>query len=142
MPSDEHTGLVAALVAIGVVVPLYTVVVSQRLLPGLGVGLSALVTAALVARDGAGRGTLVRATMAVSVVYGAFTLQLPVAVIAACAVYLSAWVTGADSPFGAPDTEIVPIEPGVTGEVGDGESSEDSEDSEDEEDSERSGDGE
>ncbi|CDK41051.1 hypothetical protein [Halorubrum sp. AJ67] len=118
MPSNEHTGLVAALVAVGVVVPLYAGAVSRQLLPGLGVGLSALVTAALVARDGTGRRTLARATIAVTIVYGAFTFQLLVAVVAACAVYLSAWLTGSDSPLGAPDTEIVPVEPPAAEDAG------------------------
>jgi len=38
-----------------------------------------------------------------------FTGQLPVAVIAACVVYLSAWLTGPDSPVNSPDTEIFPV---------------------------------
>ncbi|ELZ58639.1 MULTISPECIES: hypothetical protein [Halorubrum] len=118
MPSNEHTGLVAALAAIGVVVPLYAFVLQRQFLPGLGVGLSALVVAALVYRDGTGRRTLARGTIVVTVLYGAFTFQLPVAVVAACAVYLSAWLTGPDSPLGAPDTEIVPVEPGVTEDAG------------------------
>ena len=80
-----------------------------QLLVGMGVAVSAFVSAALVYYGGTDRRTLTRATIAVTVVYGVFTLQLPIAIIAASVVYLSAWLTGSDSPFDAPDTEIFPV---------------------------------
>lgn len=111
MPStNARTLLAAGLALVGVLALLYSVVVSATVLTGAAVFAGALVLAVLVYAGGATRRTLVLATMAVTVVYGLFTLQLPVAVIAACAVYLTAWVTGPDSPFGAPDTTLLPVD--------------------------------
>ncbi|WP_200531849.1 hypothetical protein [Halorubrum sp. LN27] len=121
MPSSKRTAIAAGLVLIGIAVFLYAVVLQQQLLRGAGIGLSALVVAALVYYGGTNRRTLVRATVVVTVVYGVFTFQLPLAVIAACAVYLSAWLTGADGPFDAPDTTIFPIERATAGETEDSE---------------------
>lgn len=108
MPSLKRGYIVAALVLIGVCGLAYSIVMA-RVLIGAGFLLSALVVAVLVYYGGAERHTLTRATIAVTVVYGVFTLQLLPAVVAACVVYLSAWLTGPDSPFDAPDTKIFPV---------------------------------
>jgi len=109
MPSTNRTAA-AAVVLLGVLALLYSIVVAAELLLGVGVLVAALFLAAIVYYGGADRRTLVRGTMAVTVVYGAVTFQLPVAVVAACIVYLTAWLTGPDSPLDAPDTTLVPIE--------------------------------
>ena len=114
MPSPKRGYIVAALVLIGVSGLAYSVVLAGPVLIGAGFALSALVVAALVYYGDAERRTLVRATVAVTVVYGVLTVQLPLAVVAACVVYLSAWVTGPDSPFDAPDTEIFPVRRAAT----------------------------
>jgi predicted branched-subunit amino acid permease len=113
MPSPKRGYIVAALVLIGVSGLAYSVVLARALI-GAGFALSALVVAVLVYYGDAERRTLVRATIAVTVVYGVFTVQLPLAVVAACVVYLSAWLTGPDSPFDAPDTEIFPVRRAAT----------------------------
>ncbi|WP_265111884.1 hypothetical protein [Halosolutus halophilus] len=105
--------IAAASVLIGISGFAYSVLISQILI-GARFTLSAFVVAALVYYGNAERHTLTRATIAVTVVYGVFTVQLPMAVIAACVVYLSAWLTGPDSPFNAPDTEIFPAEQATT----------------------------
>ncbi|MGQ3329248.1 hypothetical protein [Halorubrum sp. FL23] len=120
MPSNRSGTIVAVLVLIGVAVLLYSTVILQQILRGVGVAVSAFVIAAFVYYGGTDRQTLTRATIAVTVVYGVFTLQLPLAVIAACAVYLSAWLTGSDGPLDAPDTEIFPVERTDTDEPEDG----------------------
>ena len=121
MPSTKHSATVAGLVLFGVAVFLYAVVLQANLLFGTGVALSSFITAVLVYYGGADRPTLARAAIVVTLVYGVFTLQLPFAIIAACTVYLSAWVTGTDGPFDAPDTEIFPIEEATTEVPEDGE---------------------
>jgi thiol:disulfide interchange protein len=110
MPSSKRTAIVAGLVLFGIGVFLYAVVIQQLLPHGAGVAVSSFVIAALVYYGGTGRRTLVRAAIVVTLVYGVFTFQLPLAVIAACAVYLSAWLTSVDGPFDAPDTTIFPVE--------------------------------
>ena len=109
MPSPNRGYIAAALVLIGIGGFAYSVVLIGQVLIGAGFTLSALVVAALVYYGDAERHTLTRATTAVTVVYGVFTGQLPMAVIAACVVYLSAWLTGPDSPLNAPDTVIFPV---------------------------------
>ena len=116
MPSPKRGYIAAALVLIGIGGFAYSVALIGRVLIGAGFTLSALVVAALVYYGGAERRTLTRATVAVTVIYGVFTGQLPMAVIAACVVYLSAWVTGSDSPLNAPDTEIFPVTQATTDE--------------------------
>jgi hypothetical protein len=121
MPSPKRRiQIVTALVIAGTAVLLYSTVVAQELLLGAGLALSFLVIAVFVYHGGTDRQTLTRATISVILVYGAFTLQLPLASIAACAVYLSAWLTGTDSPFNAPDTEIFPVRQTATEESDDG----------------------
>ncbi|MFO7926545.1 hypothetical protein [Natronomonas sp.] len=102
----------AAFVLIGIAAVLYSVLVAQRLLFGTGIAFAFFVIAFFVYYGGINRPTLTRTTIVVTLMYGVFTLELPVAVIAACIVYLTAWLTGSDSPFDAPDTEIFPAELG------------------------------
>ncbi|GGL21928.1 hypothetical protein GCM10009037_01600 [Halarchaeum grantii] len=111
MPSNHTTRVLAAagLVLVGVLALLYSLAVVAELLIGAGAFAGLLVLAAFVYYGGLNRRTLVYIAMAVTVVYGAFTLQLPAAVVAACVVYLTAWVTGSDSPLDAPDTTLVPV---------------------------------
>ena len=109
MPSTKRSYIAAALVLIGIGGFAYLVIVTAQILIGAGFTLSALTVAALVYYGDAERRTLTRATIVVTVVYGIFTGQLPIAVIAASVVYISAWLTGPDSPLNAPDTEIFPV---------------------------------
>lgn len=109
MLSPKRGQIVAALVLVGVGGLAYSVGFLGQVVVGAGVALSAFVVAALVYYGGTDRRTLTLATTAVTVVYGVFTLQLPMAIIAACTVYLAAWLTGSDSPFNTPDTEIFPV---------------------------------
>ncbi|GGM66638.1 putative membrane protein YccC [Halarchaeum rubridurum] len=108
MPST-HRVAAGLVVLVGVLALVYSMLIVQQVLLGVGVLLAALALAAIVYYGGTDRRTLVRATMAVTVVYGAVTFQLPLAVVAACVVYLTAWVTGPDSPVDAPDTTILPV---------------------------------
>jgi len=108
MPSLNRSYIVIALLLIGIGGFAYSILLIGQLLIGAAIAFSAFVVAALVYYGGTDRRTLIRGTIAVTVIYGVFTLQLPMAVIAACAVYLSAWLTGSDSPFNTPDTEIFP----------------------------------
>lgn len=114
VPSQSRSYLAVALTLLGIGALLYSVLVLGQFIVGAGVAVAAFATATLVYYYGANRRTLTRATIIVTVVYGVFTLQLPLAIIAACAVYLSAWLTGPDTPFNAPDTEIIPVEQTTT----------------------------
>ncbi|OYR41267.1 hypothetical protein DJ82_05695 [Halorubrum sp. Ib24] len=119
MPSPKRRIQIgAALIVAGVVALLYSIVVTQELLLGVSIALSFLVIAVFVYYGGTDRKTLTRVTIGVTIVYGAVSLQLPLAIIAACAVYLSAWLTGPDSPFDAPDTEIFPVKQTATEDTG------------------------
>ncbi|WP_434521916.1 hypothetical protein [Halorubrum sp. AS12] len=111
MPSSKR--IAAALVLIGILGLAYSVLTRQEII-GAWVTISAFIVAVLVFYGDAERHTLARATIAVTVVYGVFTGQLPMAVIAACVVYLSAWLTGPDGPFNAPDTAIFPAKRATT----------------------------
>lgn len=111
MPSSKR--IAAALVLIGIIGLAYAGLTSYVLI-GAWLTLSSFVVAALVYYGDAERHTLTRATIAVTVVYGVFMGQLPMAVIAACVVYLSAWVTGPNSPLNEPDTEIFPVRRATT----------------------------
>lgn len=114
MPSPKRLPIVVAFVLIGIAAISYSVLVAQRLLLGVGVAFASFVVAVFVYSGGINRQTLTRTTIVVTLIYGVFTLQLPVAVIAACVVYLTAWLTGPDSPLDAPDTRVFPIEPTTT----------------------------
>jgi chromate transport protein ChrA len=119
MPSPKRRiQIVAALIIAGVVALLYSIVVTQEFLLGVSIALSSLVIAVFVYYGGTDRKTLTRVTIGVTIVYGAVSLQLPLAIIAACAVYLSAWLTGPDSPFDAPDREIFPVKQTATEDSG------------------------
>lgn len=114
MPSLKRGSIAAASVLIGLCGFAYSIVVVAQTLLGLVFLFSALLVGVLVYYGGTERQTLTYATIAVTVVYGAFTVQLPLAVVAASVVYLSAWLTGPDSPFDAPDTEIFPVRQATT----------------------------
>ncbi|GAD53714.1 hypothetical protein MBEHAL_2474 [Halarchaeum acidiphilum MH1-52-1] len=108
MPSASRVVGAAVAVLVGIVALLYSFLVAQQLLLGVGVAFALFVVAAFVYHANASRRSIVVLTMLLTLVYGAATLQLLVAVIAACVVYLSAWLTGPDSPVDAPDTTILP----------------------------------
>ncbi|GAA0297618.1 hypothetical protein [Halarchaeum salinum] len=108
MPST-HRIAAGGVVLLGVLALVYSMLIVQEVLLGVGVLIAALSLAAIVYYGGTDRRTLVRATMAVTVVYGAISFQLPIAVVAACLVYLTAWLTGPDSPVDSPDTTILPV---------------------------------
>ena len=103
-------------VLLGTLAFLYSVVVIQQLLLGTGVAFSFFVVAAFLYYGDANRQTLARATIIITLIYGVFTVQLPVAVVASCIVYLTAWLTGSDSPLDAPDTQIFPVTSSATDE--------------------------
>jgi len=120
MPSLKRVHIVAAFVLFGVTAFLYSLVIAQRLLLGTGVAIASLVVAVATYYGGTNRRTATHATVVVTLIYGVFTLQLPVAVIAACVVYLTAWLTGPDSPLDAPDTQVFPVESTAPNESDDG----------------------
>ncbi|WEL16284.1 putative membrane protein [Halorhabdus sp. SVX81] len=95
---------------------LHSVLFSHQLFLGMAVALASFVIAIFAHYGDPNRKTFTRATIIVTLIYGAFTLQLPIAVIAACVVYLTAWLTGLDSPLNAPDTQFFPIESVATNE--------------------------
>jgi thiol:disulfide interchange protein len=113
--------IIAAFVLLGVAALLYSVVATYQLLLGTGVATASFVVAIFTYYGGTNRKTATRATIIVTLIYGVFTLQLPIAVIAACVVYLTAWLTGSDSPLDAPDTQVFPVEPTATNESDDSE---------------------
>jgi hypothetical protein len=86
MSSTDRTSVAAAFALLGVVGLAYSTLLA-RLLLGAGFAAAAFLVAVLVYYGDTDRRTLVRATMAVTIVYGVVTLQLPMAVIAACVVY-------------------------------------------------------
>ena len=110
MPSLKRIHIVAAFVLLGVTALLYSVIITRRRLLGTGVAIASFVVAIFTYYGGTNRKTATRATIIVTLIYGVFTLQLPIAVIAACVVYLTVWLTGSDSPLDAPDTQIFPVE--------------------------------
>ncbi len=116
IPSLKRVHIVAASVLLGGTAFLYSVIITQRLLLGTGVGIASFVVAIFTYYGGTNRKTATRATIIITLIYGVFTLQLPIAVIAACVVYLTAWLTGSDSPLDAPDTQVLPVESTVTNE--------------------------
>ena len=121
MPSMKRIHIIAAFVLLGVAALLYSVIATYQLLLGTGVATASFVVAIFTYYGGTNRKTATRATIIVTLVYGVFTLQLPIAVIAACVVYLTAWLTGSDSPLDAPDTQVFPVEPTATNESDDSE---------------------
>ena len=121
MPSMKRIHIVAAFVLLGVAALLYSVIATYQLLLGTGVATASFVVAIFTYYGGTNRKTATRATIIVTLIYGVFTLQLPIAVIAACVVYLTTWLTGSDSPLDAPDTQVFPVEPTATNESDDSE---------------------
>ncbi|MFC7077982.1 hypothetical protein ACFQI6_16270 [Halomicroarcula sp. GCM10025335] len=83
---------------------------------GTGVAFTSFVVASFAYYGDANRQAFTRATIVVVLIFGVFTLQVPIAVIAACVVYLTAWLTGSDSPLNAPDTRIFPVKSTTTNE--------------------------
>ncbi|WP_225336195.1 hypothetical protein [Halomicrobium urmianum] len=114
MPSLKRIHIAAVFVLFGIAALLYSMVIAYEPLLGTGVAFASSVVAAFAYHGDATRQTVTRATIIVTLIYGVFTLQLPIAVIAACVVYLTAWLTGSDSPFNAPDTQIFPVESTAT----------------------------
>lgn len=92
----------------------------QQLLLGAGVAFSCFVVAAFAYYGGTDRQTLTRATIIGTLLDGVFTLQLPIAVVAACVVSLTAWLTGSDSPLDAPDIQVFPVTSTATDDPGNG----------------------
>ncbi|MFA9516909.1 hypothetical protein ACERIT_06785 [Halopenitus sp. H-Gu1] len=121
MPSSKRVPMAAMFVLLGIASLAYSVLVVQQLLLGTGVAFSFFVVAAFLYYGDANRQTLARATIIITLIYGVFTVQLPIAVIAACVVYLTAWLTGSDSPLEAPDTQIFPVKLAATDESNDDE---------------------
>lgn len=116
MSSRRRVPIVAAFVLIGIAALLYSVMIVQQPLLGAGIAFAFFVVAVFAYYGDTDRRTLTRATMTVTLIFGVFTLQLPVAIIAACVVYLTAWLTGTDSPLDAPDTQVFPVERATTDE--------------------------
>lgn len=121
MPSSKRVPMAAMFVLLGIVALAYSVLVVQQLLLGTGVAFSFFVVAAFLYYGDANRQTLARATIIITLIYGVFTVQLPTAVVAACVVYLTAWLTGSDSPLDAPDTQIFPVKSAAIDESNHGE---------------------
>jgi len=116
MPSLKRVHIVAAFVLFGIAALLYSVIIASQPLLGTGVAFASFVVAVFAYYGDANRQTVTRVTIIVTLIYGVFTLQLPIAVIAACVVYLTAWLTGPDSPLNAPDTQVFPVESTATNE--------------------------
>ncbi|RNJ26389.1 hypothetical protein [Halosegnis longus] len=119
MPSSKRIYIVTGMVLFGVAALVYAWALAYEPLLGTGVAVAAFIAALLTYYGDANRQTLARVTIVVTIVYGTFTFQLPIAVVAACIVYLTAWLTGTDSPFDAPDTQIFPINSTATDDSGD-----------------------
>lgn len=109
MPSNARILSGLAIVA-GVLAVLYGVSIAHQLLLGVGAGVACFVVAALLYAGGTNRETVAAVAIAATVVYGAFTFQLPAAMVAACAVYLTLWVTDPDGPFDATPPRIFPAD--------------------------------
>lgn len=121
MPSLKRIHVVAVFALFGTAALLYSWLIAYDPLVGTGVAFASFVVASFAYYGDADRQTLTRVTITVTLLYGIFTLQLPVAVIAACVVYLTAWLTGTDSPLDAPETQIFPVDSTATNESDEGE---------------------
>lgn len=109
MPSTTRPLSIVAAVS-GVLVVLYSVLLAHEPLLGLGAGIACFAVAALLYAGSTDRETVAAVAMAVTVLYGVFTFQLPAAVVAACVVYLTLWVTDADGPFDATPPAVISVE--------------------------------
>lgn len=107
MPSTTQV-LAFATLAAGLLAAAYLAALSRELVLAVGVVIAAITVAALFLGGDPNREMVAAVTMAVTVVYGVFTLQLAAAVVAACVVYLTLWVTGADGPFDATPPRLFP----------------------------------
>jgi branched-subunit amino acid ABC-type transport system permease component len=107
MPSTTRALSIFA-VAAGISAVLYSFFLAFEPLLGLGVGVACFTVAVLLYAGGTNRETVAAVTMGATVVYGVFTLQFPTAVVAACVVYLTLWVTDEDGPFDASPPTIIP----------------------------------
>ncbi len=107
MPSTTRALSIFA-VAAGVSAVLYGFFLAFEPLLGLGVGVACFTVAVLLYAGGTNRETVAAVTMGACVVYGVFTLQFPTAVVAACVVYLTLWVTDPNGPFDATPPTIFP----------------------------------
>ena len=116
MPSLKRVHIVAAFVLLGIGSLFFSVFTAYQPLLGTGVAISSFVVALFAYYGNSNRKTITRATITVTLIYGVFTLQLSLAVIAASVVYLTAWLTGTDSPLNAPDTQVFPVESAATNE--------------------------
>ena len=119
MPSSKHGPIAATLFLFGIVTVLYSLFLFQQLRLGIGVAVSFFVVGLIVYYGDTARQIATRATIFVTLIYGVFTFQLPFAVVAACIVYLTAWVTGSDSPLDSPDTQVFPAKSNATKEADD-----------------------
>ncbi|WP_353633824.1 hypothetical protein ABSL23_11265 [Halobacterium sp. NMX12-1] len=107
MPSTTTQLAILAALA-GVLGLLYVGAIANEIVVGLAVALGFAVVAVLLYAGGTNRETVAAVTMGATVVYGVFTLQFPTAVVAACVVYLTLWVTDEDGPFDASPPTIIP----------------------------------
>jgi hypothetical protein len=107
MPS-RATELAALAVMCGLLALLYAASIAHRPLLGLGTTVACLVVAALLYAGDTNRDTVAGVAMVVTVVYGVFTLQLPAAMVGACVISLTPWVTDADGSFDATPPAIFP----------------------------------
>ncbi|MCD2204470.1 hypothetical protein [Halobacterium sp. KA-6] len=107
MPSTTTQLAVIAALA-GVLGLLYVGAIANEIVVGLAVALGCAVVAVLLYAGGTNRETVAAVTMGATVVYGVFTLQFPTAVVAACVVYLTLWVTDPDGPFDASPPSVIP----------------------------------
>jgi hypothetical protein len=87
---------------------LYAGAVANEIILGLGITVGFGAAAVLLYAGGTNRETVAAVTMAACVVYGVFTLQSPIAVVAACVVYLTLWVTDESGPFDATPPTVIP----------------------------------
>ena len=106
MPSTS-TQLAALSVLAGALGLLYVGAIANEIIVGLAIAVGFGVVAVLLYAGGTNRETVAAATMGACVVYGVFTLQFPVAVVAACVVYLTLWVTDEDGPFDATPPAVI-----------------------------------
>jgi chromate transport protein ChrA len=106
MPSTARSLSIVAVVA-GVLVVLYSFLLAHEPLLGLGAAIVCFVAAALLHTGDTDRETVAAVAMAVTVLYGVFTFQLPAAIVAACVVYLTLWVTDPDGPYDATPPAII-----------------------------------
>ena len=97
--TDNRSLAAASLALFGFVALAYSLLIAAQPLFGLGVFALALAVAYAVATDADRRETAMWAAIGVVVLYGVLTLQFLLTVVAACTIYLTAWVTGPGGPY-------------------------------------------